>query len=322
MKLSIKSFTGIILSIAVMGLTACESVKYTEEFIEGDSNTEEIAAPVVADNVVADKTTTDSVIEGSDDSDAMADLEDRIAELEDELESARSESDTDPDTTAEPGVTTLDPAERPELGAYLSPDVINIRPYIKTTLNFPTASEDQDVDWLMKHTFRPDGFTKEEADVQTKLMTAHKEIQPASFRNALKQYVIVVVRELIRVQRAEGIGGVVPVRYWKDLGFIIAAYKTGVSSKAVEAVHSSKLPYLPLVNQTGAVTDAGVVKQAGAYLQLQFAEVYKDIVKASYQGGGEIHESSTMAVDGGSGLNNLGLVYWCCAATGGYRCRH
>jgi hypothetical protein len=175
------------------------------------------------------------------------------------------------------------------------------------------SQHDQDVAYLMNHTFDPDQFTADEGQIQSRLMnlmTAGRPeaVEPAAFRDALKAYVIAVVQDFVRKQRIDGAGGNVDYQSWTDLGNVIQAYKKGVPGDAASVLHASVNPNLTLENQTNAASGPDVVK-AGNYLELSFAEAYKDFAKASNQGSGEWHSSSTMAVGGGGGVNNWGLVY-------------
>ncbi|HEX5037676.1 MAG TPA: hypothetical protein VFX30_10995 [bacterium] len=162
------------------------------------------------------------------------------------------------------------------------------------------SQHDQDVAHLMNDTFQPGEFTAYETEVQGRIVAERAAVTDAEFASALKGYVKSVLHALIDAERNNA--DVFRQRTAR-LGEIIAAFKSGNVLTAMNSVYDGALSDRAL--WSAAAHHPDLLKQAGSYLEIQFAEAYKDCAKASFDARQEVREQSSL-VQGGEGLY---LVY-------------
>jgi hypothetical protein len=177
-----------------------------------------------------------------------------------------------------------------------------------------------DVAYLMNGEFQPDVFTAREAEIQSRIAAAREAAGNAVTvpwirievdgrevvaQDVLKQYVATVLRKLIHAERDNEMEFRSNAEH---LGRILQALKTDDGVRSADVIQGGGLMDFELweqiVNYEPVRGTRGVAK-IGVYLELQFAEAYKDMAKASRHARAEVLPQSTLV----SGGDALGLVY-------------
>jgi hypothetical protein len=171
----------------------------------------------------------------------------------------------------------------------------------------------------MNGDFQPDAFTTRETEIQSRI-TAARQAAGRAFdasgvflevrsEETFKQFVITALQTLIRTERDNE----TEFRNNIDqLGRFLQTLKTDDGTRANSVLEGGGLMnedlWIEIGNyelNRGYVGYIGGIEKLGIYLELQFAEAFKDIAKASRNSRQEVLTQSTL-IDGG---DRLGLVY-------------